>query len=550
MIKTIHTGLIALTAAALFVACSSESYPGLEYDNPNSVTNDETPDENSGLPIHVYVNEQAVFSLTSSGVKKNNITRGVGAFQIDADEDIAKRREEIEALRRKMEEGTITPKELEELMEKEKKFKEDTTLMRLKQDTTTFYIYAFRDRAALNPFDEDTKRVTSDPDLHRWYQMAEHNIPADAYQDAQRLDCLIDGYDYNKGLPSTIVEENKLDMKIPKTSHLYWGEYQGISYNFFAYSVGDINRGDDDHIQWGTPHRSSDRIWYENFAIDGSQDLMVGYAPPLTADMFDEGGRYHSANLTKDEQRRIINDGSYTSFAAHRNIEPEIDLKHQLTRLRFHMLPGDSTSTYTTIDTVYATSPYKGDFVVAVNSYKDVHKLGFYPDPYNVEKLYLHERPKLDDEGHLLPSRILGIDSDEERSVPWSDNYWVRDDEGTIIGKLPLSERGKPVTLGDALLIPESEEIVISIKTTYKKEQRPYFSHYVINAKSQAGNDPNNDKYFDNDTGTFKFKRGYIYDITLVVYGLQDIEVTANIEAWKDGGVIIITPDDAESQNY
>lgn len=533
-----------MATAMLFWACSSESYPGLEYENPNSVINEETPNDSVGLPIHVYVNEQSAFSLSAQpGLSRDyDITRGVGAFQIEEDEDIQK--------------NPLTP--------------EEDTLMQLKKDTTTFYIYAFRDRKAKQTSidDPDTERLRNNPNLHDWYQKAAGpTIPTEIKgQDAQRLDCLIDGFDYYKGMPSNVDDKQVLKMHLPETAPMYWSEYQGVSYNFFAYTVGDINKNpnarlnsgianveETEHIQWGIPHRDADSIWYENFAIDGSQDIMTGYAPLITSELLDS--RYKHIELTEGERNRILNDGNYTSFAAHRNIEPQIDMKHLLTRLRFRMLPGDSTSTYTTIDTVFVTTPYKGNLVVAVNNYEHLDQIGFKPDPNNYADLYLYERPKFIRDGNgkavgLEPSVILGVDSEEPRSVPWTSDYWIRNSAGEIIGKKPLSDRGAPVRLGDAMMIPEAEEIILSIKSTYKKEERRFRSRYVISAKDQCGEDITNTKYYDPTTGTFKFKRGYIYDITLVVYGLQEIQVAANIEVWKDGGEIFVDPDDAVDEDY
>ena len=544
MKRTIQTGLLTLMAVMLCWACSSESYPGLEYENPNEIFNGETPADSIGLPIHVYVNEQSAFSLSANPASRyNDMTRGIGPFQTLQDEDAAKWTEE----------------------EKE--------LMKMKQDTTTFYIFAFRDRKAKQVYADDpnTQRLLDYPNLHDWYQKAGTdgytnipgaNIPADVKgQDASRLDCLVDGYDYFKGMPSNVDSAQVLKMHVPEYAPLYWGEYQGVSYNFFAYSVGDVNRGKKDFlksgvnnvdevesIHWGIPHRDADSIWYENFAIDGSQDLMAGYAPLITPELLET--RYKHIELTDGERKRIVNDGNYTTFAAHRNIEPEIDMKHLLTRLRFRLLPGDSTSTYTTVDSIFATTPYKGNFVVAVNKYDDLHKIGFKPDPNVLGDLYLHEKPKVDEEGHLMPADTLGIDSEGAHSVEWKSEYYIRNSAGEITGKIPLSERGKPVPLGDALLIPETEEILLSIKSTYNKEDRRFKSRYLISAKDQCGEDVNNPKYYDAEQGKFLFKRGYIYDITLVVYGLQNIQVTANIEAWKDGGEIYIDPDQAVDEDY
>lgn len=551
MKKTIQTGLLTLLAVILFWGCSSESYPGLEYENPDIVKNGETPDENKGFPINVYVNEQSVISLSSHSAssRESDMTRGVGPFQTEKDDDVK--------------DGKIT--------EYQRK------LMDLKKDTTTFYIFAFRDKKALAAPDDDSQRLLLDPDLH-WYQVEKENAPSGVTQDVLRLDCLIDGKDYYKGMRSNLDAEQLLKMDRPETSPLYWGEYQEVSYNFFAYSVGDVNLNpsmylrpgvenmdDVEKIQWGIPHRDADSIWYENFAIDGSQDLMAGYAPLITKDMLEDGGRYaiQAENLTENEKKRILNDGNYTSFAAHRNIEPEIDLKHLLTRLRFNIVAGDSTASYTTIDSVYVTSPYRGNFVVAVNSKDKLDKIGFKPKMDETVNLYLHDLPLLDEDGHLLPSEIMTVDNTDEdninkRTIPWDKKYWIKDETGEIIGKWKLSDRDHK-SIGDDLLVPEQEQITLVIRSTYdpnrKKHaeegvigdnKREFRSRYVISAAAQADNNEGNKNYYDPEQGKFLFRRGYIYDITMVVYGLQKIQVDANIEGWIHGEDIDIDPDDTE----
>ena len=241
----------------------------------------------------------------------------------------------------------------------------------------------------------------------------------------------------------------------------------------------------------------------------------------------------------------------FLEFYAHFSTDSLFQSRHLARRLRFSMLPGDSTASYTTIDAVYATTPCKGDFIVAS---KDPSEIGFYPylDQSSYEDLYLHDRPQLDEEGHLLPSKILDSAPSEDRIVEWKPEYWIKDNNGKIIGKVPLTERGEPLHLGDDLLIPPASQIVITIQSHYRRkddsfdDDRTFRSLYTINAETLANNETDKAKYWDEEKQEYRFKPGYIYDITLVVYGLQKIEVTANIEAWKEGGEVVIDPDDAD----
>lgn len=72
--------------------------------------------------------------------------------------------------------------------------------------------------------------------------------------------------------------------------------------------------------------------------IDGTQDVMCGMAPKLT-EVLDANEAF--GKLTETEKSKIRNIGNYSTYAAHRNINPMVDLKHKLTRLKFKAYAGD-----------------------------------------------------------------------------------------------------------------------------------------------------------------------------------------------------------------
>ena len=92
-------------------------------------------------------------------------------------------------------------------------------------------------------------------------------------------------------------------------------------------------------------------------------------------------------------------------------------------------------------------------------------------------------------------------------------------------------------------MLPQSSEFVITICSTftdaYGNEQKAK-SHYRVTAAS-LGEKPEN---WDEATQQYVFKRARYYTINLAVYGLQPIQVIANIESWKDGGEVYVDPDD------
>jgi hypothetical protein len=548
-----------VTAAMLLMACSSESYPGLTYENPDEVVNGETPDnEDTGkTPVRVFVNEQSFFSISAGSAasrESGDMTRGVGAFQLEDDDDVAQ----------KLAKGQLTQEDIDRINQK---FKH-----------THFYILAFRDKAwtqqGVNPLD----RVTLPPDF-RYSQLAE-NMPSESLGDPQRQDCLVDGYKYEQGLKATL-EGNyedvtgafKLETK-PKGNgdyeKLFYGDHGNIGYNFFAYSMGDLHHDaekDEDmdynllakDIDWGTPERTDDHISYKNFVVDGSQDLMAGYAPPLETAL---NTRYKNVDLTESERSTLINIGSYCTFAAHRGIDPVVNLKHLLARIQFRALPGDESASNTTIDAIYVRTHNKGELIVA---HRDSSKVGFFPDETMMGDIYLHDKPEVIYDT-TDPTKAVGIKpsvvhdtsiytpeagnvdeltDDMIWRVEWKDEYWDKDADGNNIGKKPLDQRGTPVSMGDNMMVPPRGELDIFIKSTYKlgePDQRRFTSHYTISAANLVETSPGREKYYLDEeyfktTGEKKyiFRPGYFYTVTLVVYGLSQIKVLANIEGWKEG---------------
>ena len=563
MRRTLYIGLLMLTAAAMLVACSSESYPGLTYENPDEVTNGESPsnDDEQGTPVRVYVNEQSFFSISAGAASRENddMTRGVGAFQIEDDDDVAN--------------SALTAEDIDRMNQKFK--------------NTHFYLLAFRDKAwtqqGVNPLD----RVTLPPDF-RYSQLAE-NKPSESYGDPQRQDCLVDGYKYEQGLKATleggfddVTGVFNMETK-PKGNgdyeKLFYGDHGNVGYNFFAYSMGDLHYETEvdankdynklsNEINWGTPERTDDHISYKNFVVDGSQDLMAGYAPPLETAL---NTRYKDVDLTESERSTLVNIGSYCTFAAHRGIDPVINLKHLLTRLQFRAYPGDESSSHTTIDAIFVRTHNQGEFIVA---HRDSTKVGFYPDESVMGDVYLHDKPELIYDTKD-PTKAIGIKPSKVHDtsiytpeagnmdeltddmiwrVEWTEDCWAHDDEGNRIGKKPLNQRGKPVSMGDNMMVPSRGELDIFIKSTYKlgePDQRRFTSHYTISAANLVESEPSREKnYLDEEyfkaTGEkrYIFKPGYFYTVSLVVYGLSPIKVIATINAWQEGDEIPIGEDD------
>jgi hypothetical protein len=282
---------------------------------------------------------------------------------------------------------------------------------------------------------------------------------------------------------------------------------------------------------------------------------MCGYAPPLETAIWNfEKDKKPNEKLTDSERSMLLNIGAYCTFAAHRGIDPVVNLHHLLSRVRFQALPGDESASNTTIDAIYVHCHNKGDFVVA---HRDTTQVGFYPYADQEGDLFVHDKPKIVQDAagnkYLEPSVIHDtsdktaeeLTTDDIWRVSWDPSYWNYDAAGKPTSKKDLSQRGDPVVCGDDLMMPQSEAIDIYIKSTYKlgePDERKFTSHYTISAEDLVKADPRRERFYLDEkyyqeTGVkrYVFRPGFYYTVTLVVYGLSQIRVYANIDAWQEG---------------
>jgi len=478
----IKTGLFAIAVAIGLGACS-ESYPGMYYETENPLINGETPDSSTLVPLYVYVNKQSFFSVSSV---RNSGMRGIGAFNpITATKD-----------------------------------KDGNPIQLTHKDSvlyynTVFHIFSFRDGKYSSTGASYSGEIANEPNM-TWTLMASSG----GTKDESKMNCLVDGYDYNAGMPTYLDEKTGL-FPTDKTP-LYYGSYQDVGYNFFAYNIDDISTA--------SCHRDRDSIYYD-LEIDGTQDVMCGFAPRLTEEVLNE--RYSELTMTDSERQRVLNIGNYSTYAAHRNIDPYVDVYHEMSRLLFRAYPGDTTANYVTVDSIYVTCPASGKLVVA---HKDPTRVGFYVNPDREKRLYLHENPELEEvtledgtiEERLKPCEL--IDSGYYH-VEWKKGY----------ANTTLNQR-EYVDIGGSIILPSRQEYVITIVATQNREGeiKRIVSTYRVAA-------PEKEENRDAD-GNYVFKTGRYYTINLVVYGLQPIKVFANIEGWQEGETIIVDPDDAETE--
>lgn len=466
MIKKTYIQNIAKCAmaavAAVSVASCSDSYPGLEYSGNNSVIpNEEAYDK---TPIMVFINPQNFFSVTATR------SGGTGPF---------------------------------------------TDLSNKKYENSTFYVFAFRGTEEISG---PLAGKNIDLSKTRFFGAASDDPDPDASY------CLVEGVDdYNYGFPAKLTKDypgafefirdedgNVVSGKgdLSGTGSLFYSSsYQEAGYNFFAYHIDNLD-------QTAKPSRKEKEISYE-LTIDGTQDVMCGYAPALTGAVLD--GDNNISNMTKEERDKVLNIGLYSTFAAHRGVNPVVNLEHQFVRLDFKAYPGDEEVERITITGVDVEAPNKGTLVVAnANPHvanADYSSIGYHPDYESMTYISL--------KGEAVDGEECGEFECVDGIGWWKEAY-----KG-----MAYSEREcKPV--GGSIMIPEQETYNIRLHFNQKDKDGNDLGDFHANYNVKLSNG--------------SFQKGYNYTISIVVYGLKPIAVTANIEKWIPSDDDIIVNEDKD----
>lgn len=453
---------VVVVMVQLLVASCTLSFPHLEYEGDiENVTNEESSDK---APVMMFVKQQNFFS---------GATRGSGAFM-----------------------------------------DYDTGDMR-KYNSSTFYVFAFRSGP-----DRDGG-LPEEPDLMS---------SAFALDDTDGTDCLIDGADYDYGMPVKpysggmgIIEPDMTDPGTHdalKGKHLcYNNMYPETGYNFFAYFLDDL-KGDDARC---VPHREKDRIWYD-ITIDGSQDIMCGYALRLTRKRI-ENEIPGAASISEENKKKIIRIGEYCAFTAHCGINPVIDMRHQLTQLRFMAYPAGAAADSILITEISVKGWNTGRMTVATAN-KDTANIGLVPYKSGLQMADMMLKDAFDFERNSCPLFGSGNAYDQFRKDDGSymcgymTVSWDRQPETDI-----WSER-IPVRMGGTLMLFPEEYYDMTLRYVRLQKDgslREYAEEYRIKADSGSG------YVRDSSTGKWMFKRGARYAV--------------NILAGTSGPVLTVVPD-------
>lgn len=244
-----------------------------------------------------------------------------------------------------------------------------------------------------------------------------------------------------------------------------------------------------------------------DITIDGSQDIMAGKAVPST-----------------DEVTKLGNyaDNFYSAYAARKGLQPNITFNHLLTRFTFEVragskatagLPAGGNTDAVKVTGVSVDSKTTGTLTVAyTGATKEAAELLTFTGDASALTLKQRDAALADNNAPLVAL--------EPVSLTWTD------DAATI---------GDVIKVGEALLVaPGETEYPLTISLSQDVLEQ------LTGAKVTK---PLEQKATIKMDGVKAFEPGKSYKVTITVYGLQEIEVTATLVPWADGGSIDIDDD-------
>lgn len=284
------------------------------------------------------------------------------------------------------------------------------------------------------------------------------------------------------------------------------------NYDFWGYRVDDAAVGGDPVVKTVDDtgaeveaNVATKRV--VDIKIDGSQDIMAGKAVPSADEVTKLGG--YAENF-------------YSAYAARKGVQPNITFNHLLTRFTFEVragskatagLPAGGNTEAVKVTGVSVNSKTTGTLTVAyTGATKEAADLLTFTGDASPLKLQQRSATAVDNNDPLVAL--------EPVSLTWTD-------ENAAMGDV--------LKIGEALLVaPGETEYPLTIALSQDVLQK------VGEAKVTM---PLEQKATIKMDGVKAFEPGKSYKVTITVYGLEEIEVTATLVPWADGGSIDIDDD-------
>lgn len=286
----------------------------------------------------------------------------------------------------------------------------------------------------------------------------------------------------------------------------------GVNYDFYGYHIDDaaVDKTDSDGepIPVVVPEEGTTvdgveltKGVYVKFKINGSQDLMTAKADPAV----DVVG----ATETVDPSR------AYSAYAARRGVQPTLTFQHQLARFKFQIRSGSESGNTVKVDSIKILDQPADGYLKVVGLTEEEQVITTFTPAEPAEALVDFVLQQDDGAGSM---------KDLESVSP--TDPWSSEDRAT-----------EPNKVGESIMIvPGGSSCTIRIKTSQEGVTTPIpAQEYTINAADLM--------IGEESANATDFEAGKYYTITLVIYGPEEIEITATLDPWEDGGSIEWDPD-------
>lgn len=279
-------------------------------------------------------------------------------------------------------------------------------------------------------------------------------------------------------------------------SEPFYYSADNITYDFYGYHIDDAAGDTPDPLVITAAGAQSDGTElaegvYIPFTINGAQDLMTA-----TADKTADIGKASPAGSVSESQ-------AYSAYAARRNVQPNLLFQHRLTRFSFEIKSGSLAGNDVNVESVSLLSPVKGYLCVV---------------------------------GESKPITIAADDA------PTDLFLMERADDGTSTALVPVKPNAytdadtdvTPKKIGESIMvIPGQSEYRLTIQTSMEGSQTDVPAQtYTLTPKSVTGGQ------------VTEFEAGKEYKVTITIYGLEEVKVTATLVKWEEGGNIELDPDE------
>lgn len=258
------------------------------------------------------------------------------------------------------------------------------------------------------------------------------------------------------------------------------GESRGLTYDFFAYYVDDMDLDNEDF------HRSDDAVTID-IEIDGSQDIMSSVSKPSEEEL--------ARGAETEEEISYRESCSYSYYTAQCGIHPRFVFKHHLVKLDFKLVPG-TTSGMTKnmiVDKIEVVSKNKGQFIVAAIN-EDNLGVSF--------------------SGDRVPLMLKEADGSD---------YIPRELSTSVDG----TSDGVINDLGSLLVAPDDEyELLITLTE----------KNYITGEPLPPAPPMSKTLYLGKEGNLLSFEGGNEYLVTLTIFGQMDVRVTTELTDWNYGG--------------